>query len=651
MEQFRVRTPEVLCQWEEAVRRTVPTAWGVQSLILRDHVPDFLVELGDAVLSGIHYERLNPDADVATRVAKTLASSVISSVVHGAQRAALTDYSLSQLLHEYRILRKVIFDTLDRDLRLHLNSREILNDAIDRAMELAAVEFTRVQQEALVRSEAQARLAVENVQDHAIFIVDAEGNILTWNAGAERLTGYTSADLLGQPYSRLNVSPIAEPRPEHDQIEEAAEGGWSQGEREWVRKDGGRFWTSVVVTGLRDGYEPLTAFGVVARDISDHRDREEEIQRRAEELSVLNQHKDDFLAMLAHELRNPLGAVSNSISVMERARPDQAAFIRATQTAKRQIQHQTRLVEDLLEASRLLHGKVQMSPKPLDLKQLVQNITDDYRSSIEARNLSLSLDLPADPVWISGDATRLAQVLGNLLQNAAKFTPLGGSVSLSLRGGKRAILTVSDTGIGVHPGILPLIFEPFVQADRSRNGGRTGLGLGLALAKGIVELHLGTIAAKSAGLGRGTEFRVVLPVTAGSLEHGAAEPTMGEEKVSRRVLVIEDSGDGAATLQDLLELSGHEVFLAFSGAQGLRLAAECDPEVVLCDVGLPDISGYDVAQSLRRQPPQSLRLLVAMTGYGSDEDRQRSRECGFDTHLIKPMDVEGLLRLVMRAHV
>ena len=649
MEQFRCRTSEVLHHWEEAVRNTLPSAWHVEALILRDHVPDFLEELAQAVLSGIQYEGVEAGTDVASRVAVTLASSVVSSVEHGAQRAFLTDYSLGQLLHEYRILRKVTFDTLDRDGLLHRNSREILNDAIDRAMELAAVEFTRVQHEALVRSEAQSRLVVENVQDYAIFMVDAGGNVLTWNAGAERLTGYPSDELVGQSFSCLYGPSDEQERLAQAQIAVACDVGWSQGEGAWIRKDGSSFWASVMVTGLRDGYGALTGFGIVARDVTERRHREEEIRRRAEELSILNQHKDDFLAMLAHELRNPLGAVSNAVNVMERSGPEHAAFGRAKQVAKRQIQHQTRLVEDLLETSRLLHGKVQMLLEPLDLTRLVRDTSEDYRSAIDDAHLSLTVDLPPHPVWVSGDATRLAQVLGNLLQNAAKFTPPGGTVNVSLRGGARAILTVKDTGIGLSPSILPLVFEPFTQGDRSRDRSRGGLGLGLALVKGIVELHEGTVAAKSDGLRHGTEFTVVLPAADCPPERAVPSASPEIAHVSRRVLVIEDSYDSAATLQDLLELSGHEVTLASSGPQGLSLAAEFDPEVVLCDIGLPGMSGYEVAQALRRQSAPSLLALVAMTGYGGDEDQKRSRAAGFDTHLTKPLDVDALLGLMAQA--
>lgn len=649
MQEFRSRIPEVLNHWQETVQETLPSAWRAGNLILRDHVPDFLEELAEAVLSGIQYERLAPGADVASRVAVTLASSVISSVEHGAQRAFLTDFSLGQLLHEYRILRKVTFDILDRDIPLHPHSREILNDAIDRAMELAAVEFTRVQQQALILSEAQSRLVVENVHDYAIFMVDASGAVLTWNIGAERLTGYRSDELVGQPFSCLYQPAEVLRSFAQEQLSVAMLAGWSQEERAWVRKDGTLFWVSVVVTGLRDGDGELAGFGIVARDISERRDREIEIRRRAEELSLLNQHKDDFLAMLSHELRNPLGAVSNAVYVMERAGTDGAAFERAARTAKRQIQHQMRLVDDLLETSRLLHGKVQMLPESLDLARLVRNILQDYRSSIEDANLSLLLELPKQPVWVSGDSTRLSQVLGNLLQNAAKFTPSGGTVSVSLYGGERAILTVRDTGMGVPPGILPLVFEPFTQADRSRDRSRGGLGLGLALVKGIVELHGGSVAAKSDGLGYGTEFRVVLPVAAAPAVIEAPTAPSEVKLVSRRVLVIEDSRDGAATLQDLLELSGHDVALAFSGPQGLQLAAEHDPEIVLCDIGLPGMSGYEVAQALRKQSPPSLRTLIALTGYGGDEDRRRSGVAGFDTHLTKPIDVEELLRIIVSA--
>jgi signal transduction histidine kinase len=414
-----------------------------------------------------------------------------------------------------------------------------------------------------------------------------------------------------------------------------------------VRKDGTHFWVSTVVTRVRDVPQCLAGFGVVARDITERRSREEEIRRRADELGVLNQQKDDFLAMLAHELRNPLGAVSNAIHVIERAGPGDAAYERAKQIAKRQIQHQMRLVEDLLDASRLLRGKVQMHPERLDLTRLVRNTVEDFRSSIEEAQLSLTVELPSGPVWTSGDPTRLAQVVGNLLQNAAKFTPPGGQVVVSL--GDGGILTVRDTGMGLSPGIQPLIFEPFAQADRSLDRSKGGLGLGLALVKGIVELHGGTVAARSRGLGHGTEFEVALPTYHGPADRAPASLPLPASARTRRVLVVEDSRDGAATLADLLELSGHAVTIAGSGPEALRIAVDFNPEVVLCDIGLPGMSGYEVAQALRRKPPPSLRLLVAITGYGGAEDRQRSHAAGFDIHLTKPVDVEELQQLIIWA--
>lgn len=651
MEHFLRRGPEILSRWEETVRSTLPAAELTSTLILRDHIPEFLAEMAEAILAGIEYGSRRKGGNVASRVATTLASSVISSEGHGAQRALLTEYNLGQLLHEYRILRKVTFDCLERSVPLNPHSREILNDAIDRAMELAAVEFTRVQQEALVRSEAQSRMVIENAADYAIFMADPAGNILTWNVGAERLTGFNSEEVLGKPLSCLYDQQSDAAHLTHDQPDTCSDASSAHHQVLWKRKGEAAFWVSTVVTDLRDCDGGLTGFGVVTRDISERRSWEEALRARVEELGVLNQHMDDFLAMLSHELRNPLAAVKNSIQVMERTGPGTPAFERANQIAKRQIQHQIRLVEDLLDVSRLMKGKIQLVQEPLDLTRLVRDTVEDGRSQLEHARLNLTVDLPEHPVWVVGDPTRLAQVLGNLLQNAAKFTVSGGDVQVSLRGDGRVELTVRDTGIGLSPSVLPTIFDPFTQVESSPDRPREGLGLGLALVKGIVELHGGSVTVRSEGVGHGAEFVVELPLHEGTPEGPIVPTPVGVRTGPRRVLVIEDSPDGAATLQDLLELYGHQVALAHSGSEGLRAVTEFDPEVVLCDIGLPGISGYEVAEALRSQPPGSLLLLVALTGYGRDEDRKRSRAAGFDTHLTKPIDVDELLKLIARGHL
>jgi signal transduction histidine kinase len=368
-----------------------------------------------------------------------------------------------------------------------------------------------------------------------------------------------------------------------------------------------------------------------------------------QELLEASRRKDEYLAMLAHELRNPLGAVSNALVVMRTSTQDSSAFRRAEATARRQVEHQTRIVQDLLDVSRLMRGTLELRHERLDLARLVRETVEDYRSMVEGAGLSLREDVPRQAIAVEGDRTRLAQVLANLLDDAAKFTPPGGEVTVRLTleaGSGKAVVVVTDTGVGMAGELLSRIFAPFDQADRSLDRSGGGLGLGLALVKSLVELHRGTVRAHSGGVGCGSTFTFVLPV---STEAPALrDDTPSTPPVARpvRVLVVEDNRDAAETLRDILELLGHEVALAYTGPQGLQAARKFRPEVILCDIGLPGMDGYQVASEFRQDPDTASARLIAITGYGGAEDRRRSREVGYHHHLVKPVDPEELGRLL-----
>jgi PAS domain S-box-containing protein len=358
--------------------------------------------------------------------------------------------------------------------------------------------------------------------------------------------------------------------------------------------------------------------------------------------------KDRFLAMLAHELRNPLGAVSNALQVMRTAPPDHPAWARSFQVIERQVKHQAQLLNDLLEVSRLTRGKVELHRERLDLSRLVAETLEDSRAGIVGTGLAVSLEVPGRPVWVEGDPARLSQILSNLLHNAVKFSQPGGRVEVRLSEEEgRAAVRVTDTGIGIEPAMLPQIWEAFSQADVSLDRTRGGLGLGLALVKGLTELHGGGVLAESEGPGRGARFTITLPL--------AAEPAPPEERAERgqanqagalSILVIEDNPDAAETLADLLRLFGHEVELAHSGPAGIEAAKRLHPDIVLCDIGLPGMDGYAVARHLRQDPATTSLRLVALTGYGRDSDRRLAREAGFDLHLVKPVEPTELQRLL-----
>jgi signal transduction histidine kinase/CheY-like chemotaxis protein len=357
--------------------------------------------------------------------------------------------------------------------------------------------------------------------------------------------------------------------------------------------------------------------------------------------------KEELLAMLAHELRNPLGTISNALQVLRMKGEGDDTAKRAIDTAERQVLHQAMLIDDLLEASRVTRGQVELQCEELDLAELVRETVEGYRAAIDAAGIALGLDAGAEPLRVRGDRLRLSQALSNLLDNAAKFTPRGGRIDVRLSraaAGRRAEVSVRDSGAGIAAEELPYVFEVFTQGDHSLDRAQGGLGVGLAVTRGLIDLHGGEVEAYSEGEGKGSEFRLLLPLAPSAGDAPAHHEPVHSD--ARKILVVEDNPDAGAMLRDFLELSGHEVELAASGADGLQAARSFHPEVVLCDLGLPGMNGYEVATALRKDPSTSSARLIAVTGYGRDEDRRRSKEAGFDLHLTKPVDPAQLQALL-----
>jgi len=371
-------------------------------------------------------------------------------------------------------------------------------------------------------------------------------------------------------------------------------------------------------------------------------------QQRAA-LERADRAKADLLSMLAHELRNPLGTISNALQVLRMKGEGDDTWKRAIDAAERQVLHQAMLIDDLLEASRVTGGQIELQCEELDLAQLVRETVAGYRETFRDAGLALALELQDEPLRVRGDRLRLSQALSNLLDNAAKFTERGGRISVrASRGaeGKRAKVAVRDNGAGIEPDELPYVFEVFTQGDHSLDRSLGGLGVGLAVVKGLIEMHGGEVRARSEGPGQGSEFTFLLPLDPATVAASQPEEHLPVTHSARRVLVVEDNPDAAATMRDFLELSGHEVELACSGMDGLEAARHFHPEVVLCDLGLPGMSGFEVAAELRRDPATRSAKLIAVTGYGRDEDRRRSKEAGFDLHLTKPVDPAQLRALL-----
>jgi CheY-like chemotaxis protein/nitrogen-specific signal transduction histidine kinase len=390
---------------------------------------------------------------------------------------------------------------------------------------------------------------------------------------------------------------------------------------------------------------------VVSGAVAGHRDVTQ-LDEAERALREADRRKDQFLAMLSHELRNPLAPIRNSIYILDRASPGGEQARRAHAVIERQVHHLTRLVDDLLDITRITRGKVRLLRERVELTGLVRRTAEDHRTIFAHAGVALETSVPRDPLHVIGDPTRLVQVIGNLLHNAAKFTPRGGRTTLSVRAAGNALaeIRVGDSGAGLTPQTLSTVFEPFVQADQTLARSQGGLGLGLALVKGIVELHGGSVTAHSEGPGRGAEFVVALPVDRAEAARPAPAVTTASPAIARRVLVVEDDPDAAETLKVALELNEHVVAVASGGAEAVDAARRFQPDVVLCDIGLPGMDGYEVARTMRSDAALGSTHLVALSGYASPDDVERARNAGFERHIAKPPsfdELEGALRDVM----
>jgi PAS domain S-box-containing protein len=616
---------------------------------------------------------------------------------------------------------------------------------------------------------------VQNIKDHSIFMMDAAGNISTWNAEATRIIGYAESEIVGHNFSEIFTEEDQRRGLPASELQLAREHGRAEDERWHVRKDGSHFWALGIVTPMRGPDGSITGFSKILRDMTERKQAEAALQKsetryrrlfqtakdgilildvdtgkvidanpfmtvllgyshgefiskelweiglfqdiaenqsafrrlretgyiryehlpletrdghsvdvefvsnvydeddrqviqcnirditercrlelqteeQAAALTDLNRRKDEFLAMLSHELRNPLAPILNAVQLLGLQADETAVQQRARAIIERQLGKLTHLVDDLMEVSRAITGRIELRREEVTLGGIVERAVETARPSIDQHRHELTLSLSPDPVWLHADAARFEQVVTNLLTNAAKYTPEGGHIRVTAeQEGDAAVLRVSDTGVGITPAFLPHVFELFTQAERSLDRSQGGLGIGLALVKRLVEMHEGTITASST-LGVGSEFVVRLPV-----HRFSAPPDMPQSGTttvalpaapSQRVLIVDDNIDAAAMLEMLLRASGYRTWTAYTGPTALAAATEHLPDVVLLDIGLPEIDGYEVARRIRQQPVLRSIVLVAMTGYGQESDRQRSREAGFDHHLVKPADFARVLQIL-----
>jgi PAS domain S-box-containing protein len=493
---------------------------------------------------------------------------------------------------------------------------------------------------------AELRDVIDAV-DEAVIVFDDAGNVLSMNPAGQRLHGCGQGCAMARD---VYVRRYRFQRPEGGELPDderpvaRALGGEAVRDIELTVRDAetGRRWVGIYSAVPLVSTEGRTLVTETIREIT-------ELKRAFEALREADRRKDEYLAMLSHELRNPLAPIRSAVYLLERADPGSDGARRAREVIARQVGHLARMVDDLLDVSRLARGRIELRRARLDLAELVRRVAEDHRLVLGNHGIELAVRTPPAPVPVDGDATRLAQLLGNLLQNSAKFTPRGGRVTVSVAVEEGwAVTRVKDTGDGIEAGLLQTVFEPFVQAERTLARSRGGLGLGLPLVKGLAELHGGSVEARSRGTGAGAEIVVRLPLasarTAPPPER--VDVNEGAAAAGRRVLVVDDNVDAAESLCDVVAFLGHAVEAVHDGATAVARVRERHPDVVLCDIGLPGMDGYAVAQAIRSEPGLADVRLVAVSGYAQPEDRARARRAGFDAHVAKPADPADIRRLL-----
>jgi PAS domain S-box-containing protein len=482
-----------------------------------------------------------------------------------------------------------------------------------------------------------------------------DGRIREVNDTFLRTTGYTREEILGRSVTELGL--WLDPDQREQGMQSLRAGTPIRNVEARFRMKSGEERVTVLAADVVM-VEGQACILTALTDITDRkraeealRERREEAEALAESLREAHRAKDSFLAMLGHELRNPLGTITNAVAVLDKAAgSDTSRHLVAV--IGRQAGHLARLVDDLLDVARLSSGKIELRPETVDLHELAAQCLE-ARARAGGRR-EHSVELRGEAIYVNGDPTRLVQVLDNLVDNALKYTPPGGSVTVATeRRGDQAVLLVRDSGIGMAPELVPCVFDLFSQAPQSLARSHGGLGLGLALVKRLVELHGGSVSASSAGVGKGSEFTIMFPVAAGQAQrHAVAGPVAGvragTKRAGRRVLVVEDSADARVGVQLLLQQSGHVVETAVDGPDGLAKLGQFHPDIALIDVGLPGMDGYELARAARSRAETRDIRLVAITGYGQAEDRQRALDAGFDLHLAKPVDPIALQELLIR---
>lgn len=559
-----------------------------------------------------------------------------------AWREDLKNY-VGQVCKEYRIIHP------EHGVRWISGWAGFKRDDAGRLVRTGGISFDitdRKRREERIRFQARLLDAVEQ----AIAVNDLDWKITYWNRFAEKLYGWRAEEVMGQDVKKL-LAPEFTDRQRRELLAALQSGAPVTGELVVRHKDGHAFPILTTDSPVYDDQGHLAYVIGISVDLTERKKAEENLRALNESLCLADRRKNEFLAMLAHELRNPLAPIRNIVRILRNLEPGETRTMDwARDVIERQVSHLARLVDDLLDVSRLVSGRIELKKEIVDLADAVEHALEVVRPLIQDRRHDLVVNLPDGDLRLNADPNRLIQVLENLLTNAAKYTPPGGKLRFeAVREDGKAVIRIRDNGMGIPPDLLPHVFDLFTQSPRSLDRSQGGLGIGLTIVKKLIEMHDGEIAVRSDG--QGTEFTVALPLSpvgspdrvqpdkpADGLRHGAG--------AARRILVVDDNEDACNSLALLLRLEGHEVQEASDGPSALALAKAFRPEVVLLDIGLPGIDGYEVAQCLRERPETREALLVAVTGYGQAEDRLRARNAGFRHHLVKPVDLHALGRLI-----
>ena len=564
-------------------------------------------------------------------------------IVHPADRQSV-DTTWQQALTgmPYDIEHRLIVDKKVKWVRelaeLEFDKHGVLLGGFGTTEDITDIKST---QEALHYERAFLRQIIDAVPS-MIFVKDREGRFMLSNEALAQCYGTSPDSLTGLTDENFNPNADEVTHFYQNDLDVIRTGKPKLIPEEKVtHADGSVHWYSTVKIPLYDTDNSCSKLLGVATDITERKHAEETLR-------LMDRRKDEFLAMLAHELRNPLAPIRNAVRLLKMQEATDPKLTLNCNIIDRQVTHMTRLLDDLLDMARIMQGKIRLKIEHFELTDIVNNAIETSRPLLESRKQELIISQTMTPQWLEGDHVRLAQVLSNLLNNAAKYTGEGGKIMLSvMREGSDAVIEIKDTGIGISPDILPQIFDLFTQADHTLAHSQGGLGIGLTLVRQLVEIHGGTVTAASEGIGQGSTFTVrlpALPMDSSATESARTESVLPTSKF--RILVVDDYADAAESLMMLLQAKGHEVEIADCGIKAIEQAQVFHPQVVLLDIGLPDLDGYEVAKRLRALPETRDATLIALTGYGQSEDHNRSQSAGFDHHLLKPLNFDELSALL-----